>query len=218
MWGMFQDRVDAGRRLGDALAARPGRPAVVLALPRGGVPVGAEVAHALGAPLDVILVRKLGVPAQPELAFGAIGEDDVRVLDDDIVRGRRVTAAQQAQIEERERDELLRRVDLYRAVRPQEPIAGRAVLVVDDGVATGSTARAACQVAWARGAQAVVLAVPVAAAGSLEALRDVADEVFALEVPRAFRSVGEWYADFRPTTDREVDALLSSARGPVQGS
>jgi putative phosphoribosyl transferase len=212
---MFQDRVDAGRRLGEALRGRPGRPAVVLALPRGGVPVAAEVAHALGAPLDVILVRKLGVPAQPELAFGAIGEDDVRVLDDAIVRGKRVTAAQLAYVEARERAELLRRVDLYRAVRQQEPIAGREVLVVDDGIATGSTARAACQVARARGAQAVVVAVPVAAAGSLAALRGVADEVFALEVPRAFRSVGQWYADFRPTTDHEVDVLLALAAGPV---
>jgi predicted phosphoribosyltransferase len=213
---MFDDRVDAGRRLGEALRGRPWRPTVVLALPRGGVPVAAEVAHALGAALDVILVRKLGVPAQPELAFGAIGEDGVRVLDDEIVRGKRVTAAQVAYIEERERAELLRRVDLYRAVRPQEPIAGRDVLVVDDGIATGSTARAACQVARARGAHTVVLAVPVGAAGSLPALGGVADEVFALEAPRAFLSVGQWYADFRPTTDHEVDVLLALAARPVR--
>jgi putative phosphoribosyl transferase len=215
---VFEDRVDAGRRLGALLKTRPGVPAVVLALPRGGVPVGAEVARALGAPLDVLLVRKLGVPAQPELAFGAIGEDDVRVLDDEIVRSTRVTAAQQASVEQRERAELVRRVERYRAVRPREPIAGREVLVVDDGVATGSTARAACEVARARGARRVVLAVPVAAAGAIDALQDVADEVVALEVPVRFRSVGQWYVDFRPTTDHEVDVLLALPAGPVRGS
>jgi putative phosphoribosyl transferase len=215
---VFEDRVDAGRRLGELLKVRAGAPAVVLALPRGGVPVGAEVAEALGAPLDVLLVRKLGVPAHPELAFGAIGEDGVRVLDDEIVRSTRVTPAQQASVEQRERAELVRRVERYRAVRPREPIAGREVLVVDDGVATGSTARAACEVARARGAQRVVLAVPVAAAGAVDALRDVADEVVALAVPVRFRSVGQWYVDFRPTTDQEVDEILSLVDGPAPGT
>ncbi|MDX6243444.1 MAG: putative phosphoribosyl transferase [Frankiales bacterium] len=215
---MFADRLDAGRRLGQGLQGRGVDPAVVLALPRGGVPVGAEVARVLGVPLDVILVRKLGVPAQPELAFGAIGEDDVQVLDPEIVRRARVTGAQQASVQERERAELLRRVHRYRAVRSPERIDGREVLVVDDGVATGSTARAACLVARARGARTVLLAIPVAAAASVAALRDAADEVFALELPVRFGSVGQWYEDFRPTTDEEVDLLLGLAAGPVRGS
>lgn len=214
---MFENRVDAGRRLGELLKDRPTRPAVVLALPRGGVPVGVEVAHALGAALDVILVRKLGVPAQPELAFGAIGEGDVRVLDEQIVSRTGVTLAQLASIEQRELAELVARVDRYRRVRRQEPIAGRDVVIVDDGIATGSTARAACAVARARGADQVVLAVPVAAAGAVNELRAVADEVVALELPARFGSVGQWYADFSPTTDHEVDVLLALMAGPVPG-
>lgn len=208
---MFQDRVDAGRRLGAMLRDRVAGPVVVLALPRGGVPVGAEVARALDAPLDVVLVRKLGVPVQPELAFGAIGEDGVRVVDQQLLRRTRVTDVQAAQVEQRERAELLRRVERYRALRPQEPVVGRAVVIVDDGVATGSTARAACQVARAHGARAIMLAVPVAAADAVVALREVADEVMALEVPTRFGSVGQWYVDFGQTTDREVDALLVRA-------
>jgi putative phosphoribosyl transferase len=127
-----------------------------------------------------------------------------------------VTAAQVAQVEPRERAELLRRVERYRALRRQEPVVGREVVIVDDGIATGATARAACQVARAHGARVVVLAVPVAAAEAVITLREVADEVVALEVPPRFGSVGQWYVDFGQTTDREVDALLRSAAGPVR--
>ena len=213
---MFQDRVDAGRQLGVLLSDRPERSAVVLALPSGGVPVGAEVARLLGVPLDVILVRKLGVPGRPELAFGAIGEGDVRVLDANILRWAHVTDADVASVEKRERIQALSEpAALSFAARRQEPIAGRDVLIVDDGAATGSTAWAACLVARARGAGKVVLALPVASAGSLQVLAEVADDVVALDVPRHFGAVGQWYVDFRPTTAREVDSLLAEAAGPV---
>src|SRR5690606_36606413 len=148
-------------------------------LPRGGVPVAAEVAAALDAPLDVILVRKLGVPFQPELAMGAIGEDGVRVLDDHLLAATGITADQVARVERRERAELDRRAATYRACRPRVPLAGRTVVIVDDGLATGATARAAIQVARAEGARRVVLAVPVAPRDTVDDLAAVADEVVA---------------------------------------
>ncbi len=212
---MFQDRVDAGRRLGELMSARSDTFGVVLALPSGGVPVGVEVARLLGLPLDVILVRKLGVPGRPELAFGAIGEGDIRGLDQNILRWAQVTEAQVASVDKRERIKLQLNLQRYRAVRRQEPIAGRDVLVVDDGAATGSTARAAALVARARGASRIVLAFPVASAGALQVLSDVADEVVALDVPRHFGSVGQWFADFRPTAAAEVDEMLAAAARPV---
>ncbi len=216
---MFRDRAEAGRALGRELAGRlAGQDAVVLCLPRGGVPVGYEVALALGIPLDVIVVRKLGVPFQPELAMGAIGEGDVRILNDEVVSVARVDAAQLAAVERSERAELERRATAFRRGRPPVSLTGRTALIVDDGVATGSTARAACLVARAQGAERVVLAVPVAPPASVESLARVADEVVCLATPQDFFAVGQFYSSFAPTSDDEVIALLEDAAGDAKGS
>ena len=210
----FRDRSDAGRRLAERLQHLAAEDVVVLGLPRGGVPVAAEVARGLGAPLDVVLVRKLGVPVHPELAMGAIGEGGIRVLNDDVMRIYDIRDSQLARVETRERAELERRVERYRRARPMTPVAGRTAVVVDDGIATGSTARAACEVVRALGAQRVVLAVPVAARSSVAALGDVADEVVCVTMPAGLRSVGEWYLDFSQTSDEQVVDLLDAA-GPA---
>jgi predicted phosphoribosyltransferase len=207
---VFRDRVDAGRRLAELLAPYAQEDPVVLALPRGGVPVGREVAAALGAPLDVILVRKLGVPDQPELGMGAIGEDGVRVLNETVLRAAAVPADAVAAVEARERAELERRARRYRGDRPPVPVAGRTVVVVDDGLATGSTARAAIEVARAHGARRVVLAVPVAPPESVAGMRDVADDVVVAETPAQMWAIGAWYEDFSQTSDDEVVRLLAA--------
>jgi len=209
----FRDRADAGRRLAELLAGRRlgDGDVVVLGLPRGGVPVAFEVARALGAPLDVMVVRKLGVPFQPELAMGAIGEGGVRIVNDDVLRMAGVGEAELAAVERRERAELERRASRYRRDRLPVALEGRTAVVVDDGIATGSTARAACLVARAHGAARVVLAVPVASPASITELADVADEVLCLEAPEWFYAVGEWYRDFSQTSDDEVVALLDRA-------
>lgn len=208
----FRDRSDAGRRLASRLQFLRNEDVVVLGLPRGGVPVAAEVARALGAPLDVILVRKLGVPAQPELGLGAIGESEARVINPEVVRYAHVSEAEIAQVERKERAELQRRAQRFRGDVPHEPLAGRTAVIVDDGIATGSTARAACQVARALGAATVVLAVPVAPPAADRTLRGAADEVICLEMPERFLAIGEWYEDFAQTSDEEVVALLRAAR------
>lgn len=208
---VFADRVDAGRRLAARLAPYRAADPVVLGLPRGGVPVAYEVAVALGAPLDVILVRKLGVPAQPELAMGAIGEGGVRVLDPRIMALAGVDESELEAVEARERAELERRARRFRGARPAYPLEGRTVIIVDDGIATGSTARAACRVARAHGARRVVLAVPVAPAGTEDRFAGDADEVVCLETPASFTAVGQFYADFSPTPDEEVGDLLERA-------
>jgi len=208
----FRNRSDAGRRLASRLEDLRGEDAVILGLPRGGVPVAAEVARALAVPLDIILVRKLGVPAQPELGMGAIGESDARVINPDVVRYAHVSEAQLADVERRERAELERRARRFRGGAPREPLAGRIAVIVDDGIATGSTARAACQVARALGAARVLLAVPVAPPGAEAAMRGDADEVVCLETPQRFLAIGEWYEDFAQTSDEEVVALLRAAR------
>ena len=202
--GVFANRVDAGRRLAERLDHLRGRDIVVVGLPRGGVPVAAEVAMALGAPLDVIVVRKLGVPFQPELGMGAIGEDGVRVVNDEVVRMARVTENELTMVEQRERAELERRARRFRAGRDRVPLAGREVVVVDDGIATGSTARAACEVARAEGAVRVVLATPVAPREWTSRLAGVADELVAVATPEPFWAIGEFYADFTQTTDDQV--------------
>ncbi|MDF6062549.1 phosphoribosyltransferase family protein [Streptomyces sp. NPDC053741] len=207
----FTDRTDAGRRLSVALRHLGRRDPVVLGLPRGGVPVAYEVAQALGAPLDVIVVRKLGVPYHPELGFGAIGEGGVRVISEEIVRRTGVGEKDLVAVERAEAAELVRRAHAYREGRPRLPLEGRAVVVVDDGVATGATARAACQVVRAQGAAYVVLAVPVAPPDAAARLREDADEVVCLSAPVLFSAVGEWYRDFSQTSDEEVVALLARA-------
>ncbi|GAB2813452.1 phosphoribosyltransferase family protein [Streptomyces chlorus] len=207
----FRDRRDAGRQLAARLGHLKGTEAVVLGLPRGGVPVAAEVAGALGAPLDVCLVRKLGVPFQPELGMGAIGEGGVRVINDAVVRTARITPDDLAQVEAREREVLESRARRYRAGREPVGTEGRTVLVVDDGVATGSTARAACRIARARGAARIVLAVPVAPHDWAARLGEDADELVCLHTPRDFYAVGQFYADFAQTDDDEVVACLEEA-------
>jgi putative phosphoribosyl transferase len=213
----FLDRAEAGKRLASLLTGQlmidRGAGTVVLGLPRGGIPVAYEIARALDAPLDVILVRKIGLPAQPELAMGAIGEDGVRVVNDDVVDAEHVSDLEFAAVEERERAELGRRAERYRAGLPRVPLTGKTAIVVDDGIATGSTARAACQVARAHGAARVVLAVPVAPPASIGALASVADEVVCVEEPEPFLAIGQWYQDFAQTGDEEVvDLLRQSVR------
>lgn len=207
----FRDRRAAGRQLAERLAHLEGQPLLVLGLPRGGVPVAAEVAQALHAPLDVIVVRKLGAPGQRELAMGAIGEDAVRVVDERMVAMVGATEQQVADAESRERPEVAQRVSRFRAGRARHPLDGRTVVIVDDGVATGSTARAACRVARAEGAAHVVLATPVAPEGWEDRLAGEADELVAVSTPRAFMAVGQFYDDFDQVPDDEVVAILRSS-------
>jgi putative phosphoribosyl transferase len=211
---MFSDRVDAGRHLAPVVRAAGlgGDGTVVLGLPRGGVPVAAEVGVALGAPLDVIVVRKLGVPFQPELAMGAIGEDGIRVENEEALGSSAVSAVEFEAIEQRERGELDRRASRYREGRPRLDLEGRCAVIVDDGIATGSTARAACHVAHAHGASLIVLAVPVAPAATVSALQDACDAMLCVAHPDPFFAVGEWYRDFTPTSDEEVNELLRRAQ------
>lgn len=217
----FTDRTDAGRRLAALLGHLRGPGTVVVALPRGGVPVAAEVAAALGAPLDICVIRKLGAPHQPELGVGAIGEDEVRVLNEHVMRAAGVSDEQLAEVERRERTELERRARRYRDGRAPAAVRGRTVIVVDDGVATGSTALAACRIVRARGAARVVLAVPVAPRDWTERLAGAADEMVCVATPSPFFAIGEFYGDFSQTQDEEVLRLLASGRAeadPAQGS
>lgn len=208
----FEDRIDAGRQLGARLRHVVGdEQLVVVGLPRGGVPVAAEVAVALDAPLDVIGVRKLGVPTHPELAMGAIGEGDARWLDDDIVRRARVTDDELEVVERRERAELERRLRRFREHQEPRDLNGTTVIVVDDGIATGATARAACRVARSHGAARVVLATPVAPRGWAARLAGVADEFVAVSTPAGFRAVGQYYRDFGQTGEDEVIEYLRAA-------
>ena len=207
---VFADRVDAGRRLAERLEHLRGRDVVVLGLPRGGVPVAFEVAEALDAPLDVIVVRKLGVPSQPELAMGAIGEGGVRVLDAGVLAHAQVAEEELRTVERRERAMLEARVTRLRRGRERIDLNDRIAVIVDDGIATGSTARVACEVARRLGAAEVVLGVPVAPAETVHDLMG-ADEVVRVSVPRRFVAVGNHYRDFSPTSDDEVIVLLDVA-------
>ncbi|MFF8941533.1 phosphoribosyltransferase family protein [Streptomyces sp. NPDC014864] len=207
----FENRADAGRRLARRLDYLRGTGAVVLGVPRGGVPVAFEVARCLGAPLDVVVVRKLRVPWQPELGFGAIGEHGVRALDADVLRESGLSRAERETVEQAERAELERRTVRCRAgLAPASLEAGTAV-VVDDGLATGAAVEAACRVARTRGAVRVVLAVPVAPERALPHLRTVADQIVCLQALRHVGSLGAWYRDFPRVTDEDVAALLSEA-------
>jgi putative phosphoribosyl transferase len=212
----FTDRVDAGRRLAARLSHLEGEDVVVLGLPRGGVPVAFEVAKELRAPLDVLVVRKLGVPFQPELAMGAVGEGGVEVLNERVLADARVDADELRAVEAREREAVERRVSRFRGGRGSTSLAGRTALIVDDGIATGSTARAACQVARAMGAGRVVLAAPVAPPHRIPELERDADEVICLERPRVFYAIGEFYDDFSQVSDDEVSALLARAAPPAR--
>ena len=212
--GAFRNRAEAGAVLAAEVAQRlrdvPPAKIVVLGLPRGGVPVAAAVAQALQAPLDVIVVRKLGVPSQPELAMGAIGENGMRVLNGEVLAVTGVRESEVAEVERRERDELERRAALYRANRPPIDLAGKTAVIVDDGIATGSTAAAAAQIARQAGAERVIIATPVAPPTTIRRLATVADDVIAVRTPENFFAIGEWYADFSQTSDDEVRRLLGS--------
>ncbi len=209
----FRDREEAGRHLAEVVyrAGLADADVVVLGLPRGGVPVASEVARGLAAPLDVIVVRKLGVPFQPELAMGAIGEGGVRVDNMDVIRSTALFGFDLDPIERRERAELERRAGRYRGDRARIDLHHRCAVIVDDGIATGSSARAACLVARAQGADRIVLAVPVASRPAVSALHSACDQLLWVELPDSFSAVGEWYGDFSPTSDDEVVELLRSA-------
>lgn len=219
---LFADREEAGERLAarlehlragaDGGAAGAGRDCLVLGLPRGGVPVGFRVAEHLGAPLDVLLVRKLGAPGRPELALGAIGEDGVKVVDRERMERLGVSEEYLRETEERERAEMERQASLFRAGRPGISPAGRTAVIVDDGVATGSTALAACRTARRAGAARVVMAVPVAPRGWEKDFTEAADECAAAAAPDRFWAIGLFYRDFSPTPDAEVIDLLSRSR------
>ena len=212
---MYEDRIDAGERLAEALKAQAGPGTVILAIPRGGVVVGEVIARTLGVPLDVVVPRKVGAPGNAELGIGAVAPG-VRVLDPWLIERlgvseeylEREIAAQEA--------ETIRRLEAYRAGRPPVDLHGRTAIVVDDGVATGGTAVAALRWARAQGAATVVLAVPVAPPQTLQRLRREADEVVALETPEPFFAVGEWYRSFDQTSDEEVITALARTAGNVE--
>lgn len=214
---LFHDRADAGRRLAGKLQRYAGRQDVmVLALPRGGVPVAFEVAQVLGAPLDVFLVRKLGVPGQEELAMGAIASGGIRVLNEQVVRALDIPHEVIEEAAAREERELERREQAYRDGRPAPVVRGRIVILVDDGLATGSTMRAAVAALRRLDPGGVVVAVPVGAADTCAAFREEADEVVCACEPDPFHAVGAWYDDFTQTTDDEVRDLLRAAVEPAE--
>jgi putative phosphoribosyl transferase len=209
---IFLDRIDAGRKLALKLSYLRGQDVVVLGLPRGGVPVAFEVAKELNAPMDIIVVRKLGVPSQPELAMGAVSEDGVVVTNQEIVRMARIHPDEFAQVEARERIEVDSRAKRFRGDNSALSLSGRIALIVDDGIATGSTAQAACRVARILGAKSVLMAAPVGSEEAVELLKRDADEVICLHTPRPFHAVGEWYQSFSATSDEEVINILQAAR------
>lgn len=205
----YRDRVDAGQRLAEVLTSYADVPDVlVLGLPRGGVPVAFEVARTLGADFDVFVVRKLGVPGQEELAMGAIASGGIQVLNDDVVDMLRLPQEVIDRVAEKERAELERREVLYRGDRPPLNATGRTIILVDDGLATGSTMRAAVASIRAQSPSRLIVAVPVAAAETCEMLRSEVDEIVCLATPEPFQAVGLWYGDFSQTTDAEVRDLL----------
>jgi putative phosphoribosyl transferase len=208
----FQDRQDAGRQLAQALGIYARRNAVlVLALPRGGVPVAYEVAQTIGAPLDVFLVRKLGTPGQPELAMGAIASGGVLVINEDVREHLNISDAALEAVAARERQELARRERAYRGDRPPLDVRGQTVILIDDGLATGSTMRAAVQAVRAREPRRLVIAVPLAAPATCMELAEEVDEMVCLQTPEPFDAVGRWYRDFSQTSDDEVQRLLRQA-------
>jgi putative phosphoribosyl transferase len=208
----FADRRDAGRRLAERLAPLAGENPIVVALPRGGVPVAQEVASALGAPLEVLVVRKLGAPHNPEYGIGAIAEGGTRVIDIEAIAVLGIDGGVVDSIVERETSELSRRVAAYRGDRPPLSLEGRTVIVVDDGVATGVTDTAALRAVRRQGPRRTILAVPVCAPESALRLRDEADEVVCLRTPALLYGVGQWYRDFSQVSDEEVVAALRGVK------
>ncbi|HEY5046246.1 MAG TPA: phosphoribosyltransferase [Solirubrobacteraceae bacterium] len=207
----FLDRRDAGRRLAIELNALADERPVIVALPRGGVPVAFEVARALHAPLDILAVRKLGAPGNPELGVGAVAEDGTAILDPQSARMHGMTQAMLEETLAVESRELRRRVERYRDGRPSVPVKGRTAVVVDDGLATGLTDLAAVRALRKRGARQIIVAVPVGSSEAVSVLAREADRVVCLEVPRRLFGVGMWYRDFTPVSDQQVLALLAEA-------
>jgi putative phosphoribosyl transferase len=216
----FRDRQEAGRELGAALFARFGArdDTLVLALPRGGVPIGYEVARALSAPLDVFIVRKLGLPGHEEFAMGAIASGGVRVLNEEMFSRFPIAMHVVDSVAQRELLELQRRERSYRGSRPPLDVTGKTVIVVDDGLATGSTMRAAVRALGKMGPAAVIVAVPVAARQTCDELRSEVDDMICLRTPEPFQAVGLWYHDFEQTTDEEVHELLDHASSLARGA
>jgi len=215
----FDDRREGGRFLGDRLRAYSGQSDVqVLALPRGGVPVGYEVARALGAPLDVFLVRKLGAPRYGELAMGAIADGGVRVLNPSVISRLGISSEDIERVTAEETQELARRAKRYREGRPPPLVRGKTVILVDDGLATGSTMRAAVAALRQQGPRRLVVGVPVAAAQTCEELEPEVDEVACATTPEPFHAVGQWYRHFDQTSDEEVHALLTLATHEQEAS
>lgn len=212
---VFQDRRDAGRQLAERLLSRRGRPTLVLALPRGGVPVAAVIAEQLRAPLDVFIVRKVGAPGNPEYALGAIAEGQPPLLEPERLHELGLRLPDLSVIIEAEQREVERRVELYRSGRELPSVRGRTVILVDDGLATGATALAAVRALRRRGAAWIVLAVGVASVEAAEQLSAEVDELVCPQVPPYFDAVGSWYRDFSPVEDDEVLALLRRHRPPT---
>jgi putative phosphoribosyl transferase len=209
---IFTDRREAGRALAEALAQQGDlTDPVVLALPRGGLPVGREIARALGAPLDIMVVRKLGLPSQPELAMGAVASGGIRVTNPDVLREAEVPDAVLEDVARAEQREVERRERAYRGDRAPLELEGRSVILVDDGIATGSTVRAAIQAARARGAAGVIVAAPVAPPETVERLSREADQVVCLTTPVPFMAISLWYRSFPQVDDREVRRILDEA-------
>jgi len=214
---MFTDRRAAGRELARHLKGYVGRgETLVLALPRGGVPVGFEVARQLGAPLDVFLVRKLGVPGHSELAMGAIASGGVRVLIPSVIEAFGIREDEIDDVAAEEQAELTRREQLYREGRPRLEVENRTVIIVDDGLATGATMRAAVEALRRQGAVRIVVAVPIGSGDTCAEMKTVADDVICVFMPEPLHAVGQWYADFSQTTDEEVQSLLADAEQPIK--
>ncbi len=214
-FGKFKDRFDAGRQLAQRLVTLDLEDPVVFALPRGGVPVGYEVARALGAPLDVLVARKIGHPMQPELGLGAIAEGGEPQLDARLLSATGMTVEDLRESAATAREELLERIEEYRGVAHRIDAQGRTAILVDDGLATGVTARAALGALARRGASRRILAVPVCSGGTAERLEGEADQVICIHAPAVFRAVGQAYQNFGQTSDEEVSALLRQARADL---
>lgn len=213
----FADRSEAGRQLAERLSRYEGKPEVlVLGLPRGGLPVAYEVASALKQPLDLFLVRKLGVPSEPELAMGAIASGSVRILNREVVEALHIPEEMIREVTQAEEQELARRERLYRDDLPAPALTGKTVILVDDGIATGSTVRSAVSAIKKQGPDRLIIAAPTVAASTFRELQGEVDEVVAVIVPESFYAVGQWYVNFSQTTDEEVKELLARARSEAE--